>query len=199
MPAACSQCGRPALYATGPPEHRILLCVDCNLKVLRGAAIRNALLERMMNHTQGMAQFVSGLRDDMPPFPMTPVWEATGMTLTNINVSNSNVGVINTGAIESVDVAITALKSAGNEEIGRALQELTNAVLGSTGFPDESKRKEAVDLLSAIATEASAPQETRRPAVVRPLLLALATLIGGIAGIDQLVSKYLPMLQAFFR
>src|SRR5713226_1340717 len=96
----CSQCPRPAVVAIGP--QKIPLCVSCHHTLVQSSAMQSRQNQRMMNFLMAQVGEITGFPQPIP-FPETPIVNAYGSTvLNNITVSNSTIGVINTGSIQSV-------------------------------------------------------------------------------------------------
>jgi len=119
------------------------------------------------------------------------------MTFNNINVSHSNVGVLNTGSIKKVDVALTAITQAGNPELSAAITTFTNAVLAHADVVAQAKDN-IVGLVEVIASEATQSPEKRRKYLVRPVILEIATLVSGVADLASLFDRVRPILEAAF-
>src|ERR1051325_2215311 len=113
MSVKCYNCGKPAMYAVGPEGHEAPLCLDCNLKHVQMLAIQNDQIERTINYLTESMESTVGLPGVLPRFPerQVKVIQGGNMTLNNISVSNSAIGVLNTGNLEMVDAAISALKA----------------------------------------------------------------------------------------
>jgi hypothetical protein len=171
--------------------------VSCHATLVQSTATHNKQLERMMNFFMHQVGQITGFQQPTP-YPETPTIQEFGARMFhNINVSTSTVGVINTGNIESVDLAITALRNSGSQDVAEAIRILSQALVDSTDVPSATKN-DALQLLDAIATESALPQDRRRPVVAKSLLTQLSGLIGPIATLTDLASKYIPPLVAYF-
>jgi hypothetical protein len=119
-----------------------------------------------------------------------------GVTLNNIKIDRSVVGVLNTGTAEKIDSAVTVLKQA-DPDVARAVAALTEAFMNSPNLPPERKAA-ATEILSIIASEAVAPKEERRGAAVRTLLQELSTYAGGVNAIVDVWTWAQPVLLTAF-
>lgn len=191
----CSQCPRPAVLASGPSG--IPLCVYCHDVVMRNSLAQTERFERMMNYLHSQAGQLTGMPQPAPFPEKIAVIDYGEKVMNNINIHNSTVGVVNSGTIKSVDVAITMLKQQGDTEIAEVLRALTQAVVDSIEL-ETSRKTQALQLLDAVAAEAAAPNDRRRPAMVRPLMLELANVVSGVAALEALAAKYLPAIIACF-
>jgi hypothetical protein len=197
----CQHCGKPATicitHARKPGE--LYLCVDCNLKSELAESLEFQRLAHQMNFVAAAFEATSGLPGLVPrmPVPQIPPFRVGDMKVHNINVDNSVVGVLNTGSIQTVDNAVTVLKRRGADEIGLALAEFTQRVIDANNVDNETKNR-VVEILSAVAEEATKPEGERRLGVIRPLLLELSTAVSGLADLAQLWQQYGPLILEFF-
>lgn len=195
----CEQCNSRAMYLTG--DQAIPLCLDCYCKF---AQIHQQMLEnteRMLNYTaQAMSEEAAswGVPVTVPQLPPRPrPMTVTGMTLLNINTSNSVVGTINTGSIGSIDQSISALKQTDNSDLAEAVKSLAEAILRSDDLLKHQKN-ELIESLNVISREAVKPGEMRQNTVALTLLekaMRITSVTGDIADICQ---KWWPVLQSVF-
>jgi len=196
MRMKCYNCNKNAMYKIdrdGP-----CLCLDCYIR-LRDMEIREQeMLARTINFVMGQLESAAGLPGLLPRFPERPaVIQGGGVTLNNINVSNSEIGVLNTGSIQNVDSTLTVLRQEGNEELVSVLAQLSEAVIKSTQLANDRKN-EALELLSSLSEEAVAPKERRKLAVVKAVLAELATLLGGVAAVTGIWTTARTIVERFF-
>lgn len=125
-----------------------------------------------------------GLPGILPRYPERPRIVHTGaMTLNNIQVSNSQIGVLNTGTLENVDATVNVLRSEGNPELAAAVLALAQALVATTELSNV-KKNQALELLGTLGEEAAAPREKRKPSVIRALMTELSGILGGIAALS---------------
>ncbi len=163
-------------------------------------AIQQEQREREMNYLADQFEAITGVPGVVPRYPERKVNLLQGATvaLHNININNSNVGVLNTGHLEIIDSAITQLnQESGSEVVSAAISKLANAIAVS-GELSAEKRNEAMEILSAIASEATAPKDKRRGAVIKPLLSSLGTSIQSAAALVQIWQSVAPAITQFF-
>lgn len=126
----CCQCARPAFYLIG--DDKIPLCLDCGHKLeqmqqmqfLRNAAMLNQAMDDMDN----VVGFGLSSRSRIPVAEMARAMQK-GSTYNNINISNSQVGVLNTGDLARIDAVITLTKDSDAELAGQQLRLLTQAIV----------------------------------------------------------------------
>jgi hypothetical protein len=198
---SCYNCGKPAMYLVGPEGKEVPLCLDCNLKHTQMLAIQNEQLEREMDFLTDYMESIAGVPRILPRYPkrQTKIIQGGTVTLNNIHVSDSNIGVLNTGNLEMVDSAITILgRDSETREVSAAISRLANAVAQSSELPSD-KKNETMEILSTVASEATAPREKRRNVVVRTLLGALPTAIQTATSVLQIWHEVGPIITAFFQ
>jgi hypothetical protein len=179
----------------------IPLCLDCHSKFQEAIDRQNDSLERLMNYLTAEMEMAVGLPGLYPRFPERKprtVIRSGNITMHNIRIDNSNIGVLNSGHIGTVDTAIGAIRSAGDANAAAAFQGFTEALARLQDVDAELKNK-LLELLSILATEATIPAPKRRRVAMKPLLLELATLSSGVNSLAQLYAQYAPAIAALFQ
>jgi hypothetical protein len=133
----CCQCNRPAIFLIG--DENIPLCLECNLKFVQMTTMQNEMLERQINYYSDLMDCTVGFGPSGPKFPERKTVNLGGVALHNIKVDNSTIGFINTGNIETVDVALSALTNSGNNDIAIALNQLTTEVVKTSELQNDVK------------------------------------------------------------
>lgn len=191
----CHQCDRPALYLVGDAE--VPLCLQCYSLHATIEQRQIAMLDAQAERAIEEMEMIAGVRIRPPKPPMQPPVIISGATLHSINVTNSNVGVVNSGDLQQVDTAVSLISSSGDAQLASALKRLTEAVAASTSLDDVQKH-EAIELLGAIASEATPPRSRRRVAVARPLLSRLREVLSVSAEVATVAQVALPILAGAF-
>ena len=193
----CRNCGRPAVLEVGRPGQIIPVCLDCNLKLQQASAIRHNMLADAQEKVWAEAAAITGLPNPRPPRPRAPVLQLGDVSLNNITLHGSTVGLLNTGYLGTIDGAITVL---GQSEgaAAQALRQLTEAVANS-GQVEVELKNELLELLSLVASESAAPQETRRSKAILAVLERLSNLLQGTAALSDLAAKYMPSIVGLFQ
>lgn len=197
----CYNCDKPAMYLVGPEGKEVPLCLDCNLKHTQMIAIENEQLEKQLNYLADEMEFAVGLPGVLPRYPKRQVKILQGgkIVLNNIRVSESTIGVLNTGNLEILDSAITVLnQDTSTREVSAAISKLVNAIAGSAELSPE-KKNEALEILGVIASEVTIPKEKRRNKVVGALLSALPTAIQTVASLMQIWQSVEPIIKPYFQ
>src|SRR5262249_9006209 len=110
----CQQCERPAFYELG--DQRIPLCIECYSKVVEAesklyeANFRKFLMNAaMINQANDDMDRIIPLASGGGRIPVAAIAGAfgRGSVSNNFNVTNSQIGVINTGDLQRIDAAIT--------------------------------------------------------------------------------------------
>ncbi|MBC8051181.1 MAG: hypothetical protein H7X92_13705 [Chitinophagales bacterium] len=101
----------------------------------------------MMNQALHDFDMVTGIPSSDGRLPVQALAQAMrkSHTLNNIHISQSQIGVLNTGSIQRIDAAITLSKGSDVEEIGAQIVGLTQAVIQSKEL-DTAQQNEIIDL-----------------------------------------------------
>lgn len=196
----CYQCGRPALMGYRQPDNTVVpLCLEHGMLIQNMYAQRIRqnmqavnLLREMMDELAGQPRPVTSLQA-----PVGPIVHTGGLTLNNIHVSNSHIGVLNTGKIESIDTAIGYLSETGGKPVADALRAMTEAIVASAEATTEQKG-ELLELLGVLATEAATPREKRKSKAMFPIIGQVSSVLSGVNALRQLWENWLPAIKTYF-
>jgi hypothetical protein len=179
----CCQCQRPAYWMVGPKADTPL-CLSCSailehiqtMQFLKSAAMMNDA-----NHQMDM--MVGGLGPPHKPIPVSEIARAMtkASTFNNINITNSKVGVVNTGNLARINAAIEITKGQPTEEFGARLKDLTEAITNTAEGDDETK-KALSELTKAIADQVLV-ERSPSAAVIGALFDRLVSASGGLTRI----------------
>lgn len=179
-------------------DENVPLCLECNLKFVQITTLQNEMLERQINYCSDFMDYTVGFGPSGPRFPERKTVNLGGVALHNIKVDNSTIGVINTGNIQTVDVAVSALTNSGNNDIATALTQLTTEVVKNTELQNDVKNQ-IIELLSLIASEATAPKDRQRKGAMKALLSQLKDLLSVSSSLIQIWEKWGPTIQSIFK
>lgn len=188
----CNQCGRPAIVElSGHP-----LCVEHWGIVERIEQQRLSTLERQANQAKIDMAHIMG--DPISIALALAEREALSQKTTNVNVANSVVGAINTGTVRSLSVKMDYLTNhQPTADVGKALKELTTAVLSAETLAANTKDEAAVQL-TFLADQAALAPKQRQKALAGPILGALQTTLSVTADLLAVWNQWGPILVAFF-
>ncbi len=196
--AKCGQCERKAMFQV---EGDHLLCLHCWIAWQR--ALREGMAEkaRVINYLTEQMEMTAGLPGLLPrlqvPEPAPSIYTGA-MTFNNIRVSDSVVGVINTGQVQQLDVALDVIRDAGQPNLAEALRNLSQAVVDARDL-DPAQKDEAIEHLTFLAEQAVLPQDQRQRSVGRTVLRALERLLNAAASVMTLWQQAQPLLGTLFR
>lgn len=193
MPS-CSQCGKPAIIRLG---HN-LLCVDCYLKFQQAIQIQNDSLAQEINYLTDMMEATFGIYGVLPRYKVPqPMVHQGPLTFHNIQVDRSVVGSINTGEVQRIDIAMSHIKTSGNEKLVKALKEFTEAVIAETKLDAELKNQ-IIEQISFLASQAALPKEKQKSGIVKAVLLGIKHTVSTIVSLSSLWDKLQPLLEGIF-
>ncbi|WP_158522137.1 hypothetical protein [Thioclava sediminum] len=140
--------------------------------------MKNAM---MMNRALDDMDMITGMPTGTPRLPVQALAAAIqgGHTLNNFNISESQIGVLNTGAINKIDAAITLTKGTDAEGMGHHIKTLTEAVLSSDELTTEQKNA-IIELTETLSEEVVGQ---RKPATIKAVLKEIVEQTKGAATI----------------
>lgn len=120
---------------------------------------------------------------------------------TNINISNSTVGVLNTGEIrnvESISTHISLLSESGNAQVAEALKQITQSVVQSEELTNV-QRAEVLEQLEEVSKQAPLSPEKRVPSgVLKAILNGVATTLQSTANLAKIWTTWGPDISKYF-
>jgi hypothetical protein len=161
----CSQCRRPTFFEVG--DQRVQLCLDCWHKLQHGNFLQFLQNAAMMNQAMDHMDEITGFGQTGGRIPVAALARvmSKNSTYNNINISNSMVGVVNTGDLARIDAVITLTKDSDAEAIGTAIKALAQAIIDSNEV-DRASKQEMIDLVQAIGEQIVGQRK-------KPILLSL--------------------------
>ena len=191
----CYQCDRPAMYLVGD-KNNIPLCLDCYAKLSHIENMQFLQSAAMSNQASDDMDMMTGFPSSGGRLPVQAIAQAMkrSHTLNNIHISQSQIGVLNTGSIQRIDAAITLSKGSDAEEIGSLINGLTQAVIQSREL-DATQQNEIIDLTETLAEEVVGK---RKPATITAVMKAITEKVTGVAALagaaDRLWQAIKPLL-----
>lgn len=132
-------------------------------------------------------------------FAMTHGLRLGGTTV--INISNSTIGILNTGEIQDIDsisVNISSLAQGGHVQVADAIKHLTEAVAGTQTLAPP-QRADALDILQELSRQAILPADERaKPGVLRAMFDVLTSSLGAAGGVAAVWQTWGSAIKAFF-
>ena len=98
----------------------------------------------------------------------------------NIKITNSTVGVINTGDLARINAVITLTKDTDVEQIGVAIRARMEATIAAKDI-DIGVKKEIAELVQSLAEQVVGSQGTRKPSVIMALVRAIEEKAKGLS------------------
>lgn len=191
----CANCPKNAMYWVGPEKGGAPLCLDCYIR-LKDVSLRELEIhEREINFLTSHMESLVGLPGFLPRYPeRRPIVHTGAVNLNNIQISNSQIGVLNTGTIESVNATVNVLRSEGSVELANAVVALIQSLIASTELADAAKNQ-VIELLGSVAEEAVVPKERRKSSVARALITEISGVLSGVGALAGLWEKVKTILE----
>jgi hypothetical protein len=163
------------MYQVG--DDNVPLCLDCYEKAHRIHAVEFLKNAMMLNQALDDMDEMTGMISNRGRLPVHEFARAItgGHTLNNISITNSQVGVLNTGAIERIDAAITLSRGSDAAVVAEKLKSLIELVANSEELTDKEKN-EVVELAETISEEIVGQ---RKPATIAAVMRSLKEKVSG--------------------
>lgn len=193
----CHNCSKPAMFGTGS-KGEFPVCLDCYIKVHQVLDRQLEHLERFHNQIADQAEMATGFLGIVPRYPPRPsrVVLEGDVTLNNITISQSNIGVLNTGTVGTIDGAIGVLNGT-DREAAQAVKAATEAIANATDLAASEKNR-VLELISIVASEGAAPKSKRRGEAMRTILRDISSLLTGSAAVSKLWETLKPVIEELF-
>ena len=193
----CYQCPKPAMYRVGDEE--IPLCLDCWHKWQHGNYMQFLENAAMMNQAADEMDAIAGFSTGGGRIPVAALAGAMqkGSVYNNIRISNSSVGVLNTGNLARIDAVITLTKDTDVEAIGETLRNLTQTIIDA-GEIEQKAKKELVDLIQSLGEQVVGSTGERKPSVIMTLLRGIEERAKGTAAISAVVHQLVEVVTRIF-
>jgi hypothetical protein len=203
----CHQCPKPAMYVV-PSQQAALkeagagipLCLDCWHKWQHGGYMLFLQNAAMMNQAADDLDSFAGFSTTggrIPVGALAKAAEKKGPVYNNIRISNSTVGVLNTGDLARIDAVITLTKDTDVEAIGQTLMKLTQAIIDAKEIEQKAKR-ELVELIQSLAEQVVGSQRQRKPSVIMTLLHGIEQRAAGIVALSTIVQQLVQVVTTMF-
>ena len=185
MGTTCTQCETPAFVQyEGQP-----LCVRHHLMVQQASWIQFAQLAARLNEVKG--QIAQGTGYILPPnYIQIPPPPSLGdnLTFNNIKVTDSSVGLINTGTIrriEHLDASVTTFAVRGKDELAECLQHFTQVLVDSEA--DQAVKEEIAQQVEYLVAQAQAEPSQRSVGIIKAVF----------EGIEKSTAMLTPLAKAW--
>ena len=135
-------------------EGDLRLCLKCHT-LLQDNNYRTFLMNAtMLNQSMDHMDMVTGIHLGGKRISVNALAKAMSkpMTSNHINISNSSVGVLNTGDLAKINAVITITEGSDVEELGHEIRNFAQAVVDSQELPKETKQ-EVGELLGTLSEQ----------------------------------------------
>ncbi len=196
----CVQCDKPAIIKY---DNKVPLCVDCYHKIAQAAFMEQQAqhnkLSWLASNLNLLEQHLWAGHGGLIPLKQMeipqPPSAGINYTYSNIQVSDSAVGVINPGTLYTINTSIDVMQNRGDTELATAIKDLTQEVVNNKEIQDDIK-KEIAELLQFLASEATVNSEQRNKSVIKQVLERIGKLIPVATMLWSIWEKVQPLLQS---
>lgn len=185
--STCNQCGKPAMCEIS--GH--FLCLDCTHKFQQLNKSHMDDSFRYLNFLTDEMEAIAGVHGILPKFeiPKTVVHKGQ-INFNNINVEGSVVGAINTGNVQSIDVAMSHIHdNLGYTELAEALKEFTEEFINDKSIESDVK-DEIIEQLSFLTEQVISPKEHQKSSIARTVLKSMKETMTNFASLTTLITSW---------
>ena len=157
----------------------------------------NFILERAESLSVGPPGFLGR----MPVPQIAPTTVLGGITLNNIHVDRSTIGILNAAGqmegIQRIDINISRLDETSESSIAEALRALTEAVVSTQSISIE-QRSDLLDQLHGLSDQALLPSAQRKSGVVKAIITGLAGGLNTASGLATIWGTWGDVIRTYF-
>ncbi len=163
----CHGCGKSVAYVYQTPEGAVV-CIDCQFKMQQVNEMGQRSAERMINYLTGEMEAVTGISTNWPRFPEPkPPVHMHNPTVNSLQISDSVIGAVNQGYVESMNVALTNV-SKDNVKAAQLMKVFSDAILSTQAMAKEDKEA-LLQHLSYLTGQLKTPNNKRPLTVIAEL------------------------------
>jgi len=190
----CHQCSNVAMFQVGPQN--IPLCLSCNALMQQMIERNVQMLREEQNHAMDSIDAMFGIRTGARYPTKRPV-VVSGGTVNHIAISNSQVGILNTGNINNLNQTIDTLYAWAHKDLADNIKSFSQAIIADKKLTDDQK-EEVLESLDVITKELFQKPEVRKKAVAKTLMTQIAAVAAVTADALSIWQILHPLLQKFF-
>ena len=192
----CYQCSNNAMYEIG--DKKVPLCLNCYATMQQMNERNIQMLREEQNHTMDRIGSMFGVNIGGRYPTKRPVFVSGGTINNNhIAISNSQIGVLNTGNIQNLNQTIDSLYSASEVKLAENIKKFSEAILSEQNLSKE-QQSEILESLDVITKELFQKSKNRKKTVVKTLMTAISSTVELTANSMTIWQVLLPLLQKFF-
>jgi len=179
---------------------RVLVGMGMKVGTVKSIAEQPSVLGEFVHEVlvDGEKQPRRAIGCDLQPVPDFDE-DLQGTSRSTIHIQNSNVANLNVGSqVGTINAAVQLMVGRGDaQQVARALEELTQAVLSSQATLPDVEKREIVEALTTIAEQAAKKPEERSKGTLRAVVAWLPTAISAASNLVSLWEKVGPTIRAY--
>lgn len=193
MSIKCSQCDREAIGAVNNGQGPAF-CLE-HMNMFQNMISRNlADLQRQEDSIMDYVEMTTGVRLRQPR--PAPVLHHGNVTVNNIKIDRSNIGVVNTGNINDINSAITFIENSGHIEVASGLKNFSETIISSKELED-SQKNEILDHLAFLSNQIKSTPESRHNTTAKTTLNAIKEILSVSANLSTVWSVFYPLIKSY--
>jgi hypothetical protein len=183
------------MYGAGE-KGQFPLCLDCWNKLQSAHYMQFLINAAGANQALDDMDMITGFRTPGGRIPVAELARAIvkGPVHNSFKISNSSVGVINTGDLARITAVVDLSKTTEVEDVGQKIQALTQAVIDASDIAANDKR----DLIELIEGFAEQTIRSKKPAVALALLKSIEDRARGMVSIHGAVELLISAAHVLF-
>lgn len=155
------------------------------------------MLNFILERAEGMSAGPPGFLGRVPVPQIAPTMVTGGITLNNIHIDRSTVGVLNTGQMEGIQRIDINISRLGEISIAEALRALTEAVVSTQAISIE-QRSDMLDQLHGLSEQALLPPAQRNSGVLKAIINVLAGGLNTASGLATIWGTWGDTIRTYF-
>ncbi len=188
----CSQCDKLAIRSMdGSP-----LCVEHWTMMANALQEQNRQAMADINHAEASMDALWGLAPQAPRYQVPPpsITHHNNTTVNHINISESIVGVLNTGTADRIQSSVVSIRQT-DPNLADQVKQLVEKVSENTVLTLEA-RKEVTEQMEFLLSQLVAAPENRNQSVIKSVLASIGMKLALSADLITLWQALVPILIA---
>lgn len=184
------------MYEIG--DQKVLLCLNCYATVREMNEKNIQMLREEMNYSMDSIDSMFGISMG-PRYPVKRPVLVSGGTINNnhIAISNSQIGILNSGNIQNLNQTIDSLYSSSQKELADNIKSFSEKILTEPCLIKD-QQDEILESLDIITKELFQKPENRKKNVVKNLMQGISKMVEVAANSLTVWQVLSPLLQKFF-
>ncbi|MFH0852463.1 MAG: hypothetical protein V1845_02585 [bacterium] len=194
MTIKCSQCDKEAIDALNNGKGPAF-CLE-HMNMYQNMISRHlADLQKQEDSILDYVEMTTGV--PLRPSKPTPVMHQGNLTVNNLKIDRSNIGVVNTGTVNDINASITFIENTGNIKLANGLKNISEKIIESPNL-EKLQKAEVLEQLSFIGNEIRVVPEKRNNSVIKSILKSISNILSISSDLTTLWLAFYPLVKSYF-